>query len=104
MIVTVATVKINVLVFCSSCNSSNGKVNKRRTIYEKLIGNGSVMDNYARCDSSCNSYNIGDIELAPIHQCNVGMYSVNSHTCLWKRTCMTSFVLPSRVQRGPYGN
>src|SRR3990170_4078321 len=23
------------------------------------------------------------------------MYSVNSHTCLWKRTCMTSFVLPS---------
>ena len=38
----------------------------------------------------------GDTELAPIHQCNVGMYSVNSHTCLWKRTCMTYFVLPSR--------
>ena len=38
----------------------------------------------------------GDIELAPIHQCNVGRYSVNSHTCLWKRTCMTSFVLPFR--------
>ena len=26
----------------------------------------------------------------------VGMYSEYSHTCLWKRTCMTSFVLPSR--------
>ena len=38
----------------------------------------------------------GDIELAPVHQCNIGMYSVNSHACLWKRTCMTSFVLPSR--------
>ena len=38
----------------------------------------------------------GDIELAQIHQCNVGMYSVNSHTCLWKRTCMAYFVLPSR--------
>ena len=38
----------------------------------------------------------GDTELAPIHQCNVGMYSVESHTCLWKRTCMPSFVLPSR--------
>ena len=39
---------------------------------------------------------VGDTELAPIHQCNVAMYSVNSHTCLWKRTCMTSFVLPTR--------
>ena len=38
----------------------------------------------------------GDTELAPVHQCNIDMYSVNSHTCLWKRTCMTSFVLPSR--------
>ena len=47
------------LGFCSSCNNSNGKVNKRRTIYEKLVGNGSVMDDYAGCDSSCNSYNIG---------------------------------------------
>ena len=35
------------------------KVNKRRTIYEKLIGIGSVMDNYVGCGSSCNSYNIG---------------------------------------------
>ena len=84
------------LVFCSDDSNSNGKVNKRRTIYEKLVGNGSMMDNYVGCDSSCNSYNIGDTELAPVHQCNVGMYSVNSHTCLWKRTCMTSFVLPSR--------
>src|SRR3989337_749854 len=25
------------------------------------------------------------------------MHSVYSHMCLWKRTCMTSFVLPSRV-------
>ena len=57
--VTVAEVKINVLGFCSSCNSSNGEVNKRRTICEKLVGNGSVMDNYAGCDSSCNSCNIG---------------------------------------------
>ena len=60
VMVTVAIVKINVFeFFCSSCNSRNRKVNKRRTIYEKLVGNGSVMDNYAGCDSSCNSYNIG---------------------------------------------
>ena len=57
--VMVAKVKIIVLGFCSSCNSSNGKVNKQRTICEKLVGIGSVMDNYVRCDSSCNSYNIG---------------------------------------------
>ena len=38
----------------------------------------------------------GDIELAPVHQCNVGVYSEYSQTCLWKRTCMASFVLPSR--------
>src|SRR3954470_20541157 len=42
------------------------------------------------------SWQRGDTELAPIHQCNVGMYSEYSHRCLWKRTCMTSFVLPSR--------
>ena len=58
VMVTVATEKVNVLGFCSSCNSSTGKVNKRRTIYEKLVGNGSVMDNYVECDQSCNSYNI----------------------------------------------
>ena len=64
MIVVVTVTKVTVakvifLVFCSDCNSSNGKVNKRRTICEKLVGNGLVMDNYAVCDSSCNSYNIG---------------------------------------------
>ena len=64
MIVTVTGAKVTIakvifLVFYSDCNSSNGKVNKRRTLYEKLIGNGSVMYNYAGCDSSCNSYNIG---------------------------------------------
>ena len=37
----------------------------------------------------------GDTELAPVHQCNVGMYSKYSHICLWKRTCMAYFVLPS---------
>ena len=57
--VTVAKVKIDGFGFCSSCNSSNERVNKRRTIYEKIVGNGSMMDNYAGCDSSCNSYNIG---------------------------------------------
>ena len=51
--------KSNVLVFCSDDNNSNGKVNKRRTICEKLVGIGSVIDNYVECDSSCNSYNIG---------------------------------------------
>ena len=60
--VTVAKVtvaKVIFLVFCSDCNSSNGKVNKRRTIYEKLVGNGSVIENYAGCGSSCNSHNLG---------------------------------------------
>ena len=55
----VKTTKVMFLVFCSDCNSSNGKVNKRSTICEKLVGIGSVMDNYVGCDSSCNSYNIG---------------------------------------------
>ena len=55
--VTVA--KVIFLVFCSDCNSSNGKVNKRKTICEKLVGIGSVMENYAGCGSSCNSHNIG---------------------------------------------
>ena len=64
MIVVVAATKVKIakimfLVFCSDCNSSNGKVNKRRTICEKLVGIGSMMDNYVGCDSSCNSYNIG---------------------------------------------
>ena len=34
-------------------------VNKRRTIGEKLVGIGSVIENYAGCGSSCNSHNIG---------------------------------------------
>ena len=64
MIVVVTVTKVTVakvifLVFCSDCNSSNGKVNKRRTIYEKLVGIGSVMENYAGCGSSCNNHNIG---------------------------------------------
>ena len=64
MIVVVTVTKVTVakvifLVFCSDCNSSNGKVNKRRTIREKLVGIGSVMENYAGCGSSCNSHNIG---------------------------------------------
>ena len=32
------------LVFCSDDSNSNGKVNKRRTIYGKLVSNGSVME------------------------------------------------------------
>ena len=51
--------KSNVLVFCSDCNNRNGKVNKRRTICGKLVGNGSVMENYAGCGSSCNNHNLG---------------------------------------------
>ena len=47
------------LVFCSDDSNSNGKVNKRRTIYGKLVGNGSVIENYAGCDRSCNSHNLG---------------------------------------------
>ena len=64
MIVVVMTSKVTVakvifMVFYSDDNNSNGKVNKRRTIYGKLVGNGSVMENYARCGSSCNSHNLG---------------------------------------------
>ena len=44
--------KSNVFVFCSDDSNSNGKVNKRRTIYGKLVGNGPVMENYAGCGSS----------------------------------------------------
>ena len=53
VVVTVTKVteaKVIFLVFCSDCNNRNGKVNKRRTIYEKLVGIGSVMENYVRCD------------------------------------------------------
>ena len=63
IVVVTATIvkvaKVIFLVFCSDDNNSNGKVNKRRTIYGKLVGNGSVMENYAGCGSSCNSHNLG---------------------------------------------
>ena len=62
VVVTVTKVKITkvmFLVFCSDCSSSNGKANKREPVYGKLVGTGSVMDNYAGCGSSCNSHNIG---------------------------------------------
>ena len=62
VVVTIAKVtvaKVVFLVFYTDDNNSNGKVNKRRTIYGKLVGNGSVMENYARCGSSCNSHNLG---------------------------------------------
>ena len=59
MIAKVTVAKVIFLVFYSDDNNSNGKVNKRRTIYGKLVGNGSVMENYAGCGSSCNSHNIG---------------------------------------------
>ena len=51
--------KSNIFGFRSDCNSSNGKVNKRKPVYGKLVGTGLAMDNYAGCGSSCNSYNIG---------------------------------------------
>ena len=51
--------KVIFLVFCSDDNNSNGKVNNRRTIYGKLVGNGSVIENYDGCGSSCNSHNLG---------------------------------------------
>ena len=51
--------KVIFLVFCSDCNNSNRKVNKREPVYGKLVGTGLVMDNYAGCGSSCNSHNIG---------------------------------------------
>ena len=62
VVVTVAKVtvaKVIFLVFCNDCNSSNEKVNQQITICEKLVGIGSVMENYAGCGSSCNSHNIG---------------------------------------------
>ena len=49
----------NIFGFCSDCNSSNGKVNKWRTICEKLVGFASVMENYVVCGSACNSHNLG---------------------------------------------
>ena len=55
----VKTAKVVFLVFCSDCNSSNGKVNKCKPVYGKLVGTRLAMDNYAGCGSSCNSNNIG---------------------------------------------
>ena len=51
--------KVIFLVFYSDDNNSNRKVNKQRTIYGNLVGNGSVIENYAGCDRSCNSHNLG---------------------------------------------
>ena len=64
MIVVVTVTKVTVakvifLVFYNDDSNSNRKVNKLRTIYGKLVGNGSVIENYARCGSSCNSHNLG---------------------------------------------
>ena len=64
MIVVVAatkvkTAKVMFLVFCSDCNSSSKKVNKREPVYGKLVGTGLAMDNYVGRSSSCNSHNIG---------------------------------------------
>ena len=55
----VKTAKVMFLVFCSDCNSSNGKVNKHKPVYGKLVGTVSMMDNYAGCGSSYNSHNRG---------------------------------------------
>ena len=59
MVTKVKTAEVMFLVFCRGRNSSNGKVNKCKPVYGKLVGTGLVMDNYARCGSSCSSHNIG---------------------------------------------
>ena len=59
MEVTVTVAKVIFLGFVVIVKVATGKVKKRRTIYEKLVGIGSVMDNYAGCGSSCKSHNIG---------------------------------------------
>ena len=51
--------KSNIIGFCSDYNSGNRKVTKQRSICEKLVGIGSVMENYDGCGSSCNNHNIG---------------------------------------------
>ena len=58
MEVTATVAKVTVAVFVAIV-TGKGKVTKQRSICERLVGNGSMMDNYAGCDSSCNSYNIG---------------------------------------------
>ena len=59
MEVTVTIAKVIFLGFVVIVTVATEKVNKRRTICEKLGGIGSVMENYAGCGSSCNSHNIG---------------------------------------------
>ena len=61
------------LAFCRDDSNSNGKVNKRRTIYGKLVGNGSVIEIMPNAVHHVIVIISGDTELAPIHQCNVGM-------------------------------
>ena len=59
MVTKLKEAKVIFLVFYNDCNNSNGKVNKQRTVHGKLVGNGSMIENYAGCGSSCNSHNIG---------------------------------------------
>ena len=59
MIVMVTVEKVIFWGFVVVVTVATEKVNKQRTICEKLVGIGSVMDNYVGCDSSCNSHNIG---------------------------------------------
>ena len=58
MIVVVTVAKVIFLGFVVIVTIAT-EVNKRKTICEKLVGIGSVMENYAGCGSSCNSHNIG---------------------------------------------
>ena len=59
MEVTVTVAKVIFLGFVVIVTVATENVNKRRTICEKLVGIGSVMENYAGCGSSCNNHNIG---------------------------------------------
>ena len=59
MEVTVMVAKVTVAVFVAIVTVTTEKVTKQRSICDKLVRNGLMMDNYIGCDSSCNSYNIG---------------------------------------------
>ena len=59
MEVTVTVAKVTIVVFVAIVIVAREKVTKKRSICEKLVGNGSMMDKYVGCDSSCNNYNIG---------------------------------------------
>ena len=50
MIIVVTVAKVMFLVFCSDDRNSNGNVTKQRAICEKLVGIGSVMENYVGCN------------------------------------------------------